>query len=124
MARSTIHLLELLQLFESTKTNFVSITEQIQGDSPMGRAFFTVCAAMSQLERELIVERIYNGLENAKAKGVKLGRKKERNSQLIRELLKSGQYPQKKIAELAGTSRAAVWREIQSMNKSNLHLPQ
>lgn len=118
MARSTIHLLKLLEKFQSTNTNFISITEQIQGDSPMGRAFFTVCAAMSQLERELIVERVTNGLQNAKAKGKKLGRAKSRNSELIRELLRSGHYTQTKIAKITGTSRASVWREIQEM-KSN-----
>lgn len=115
MARSTIHLLKLLEKFQSRETNFISITEQIQGDSPMGRAFFTVCAAMSQLERELIVERVTNGLQNAKAKGKKLGRAKSRNSQLIRELLSCGLYSQSKIARITGTSRASVWREIQEM---------
>lgn len=115
VARSTIHLLKLLEKFQSTNTNFISITEQIQGDSPMGRAFFTVCAAMSQLERELIVERVTNGLANAKAKGVRLGAKKKRNSALIRELLASGLYTQTKISQMTGVSRSAVYREIQAM---------
>lgn len=115
VARSTIHLLKLLEKFQSTNTNFVSITEQIQGDSPMGRAFFTVCAAMSQLERELIVERVTNGLANAKAKGVRLGAKKKRNSALIRELLETGLYTQTKISQITGVSRSAVYREIQAM---------
>jgi DNA invertase Pin-like site-specific DNA recombinase len=115
MARSTIHLLKLLEKFQETNTNFISITEQIQGDSPMGRAFFTVCAAMSQLERELIVERVTNGLQNAKAKGVRLGAKKKRNSPLIRELLATGLYTQTKIGQITGVSRSAVYREIQAM---------
>lgn len=111
MARSTIHLLNMLEKFQKNQTNFISITEQISGDTPMGRAFFTVCAAMSQLERELIVERITSGLKNAKAKGVQLGRPKKRNSHLIRELLKTNNYTEEQIAKLASTSRASVWRE-------------
>jgi len=115
VARSTIHLLKLLEKFQATNTNFISVTEQIRGDSPMGRAFFTVCAAMSQLERELIVERVTNGLANAKAKGVHLGAKKKRNSALIRELLATGLYTQTKIGQMTGVSRSAVYREIQAM---------
>lgn len=115
VARSTIHLLKLLEKFQATNTNFISVTEQIRGDSPMGRAFFTVCAAMSQLERELIVERVTNGLANAKAKGVRLGAKKKRNSALIRELLATGLYTQTKIGQMTGVSRSAVYREIQAM---------
>lgn len=119
MARSTIHLLKLLEKFQSTNTNFISITENIQGDSPLGRAFFTVCAAMSQLERELIIERVTNGLANAKAKGVKLGAKKKRNSTLIRELLSTGIYTQTKIAKITGTSRTSVYREVKEIQKSS-----
>lgn len=118
MARSTIHLLKLLEKFQQTNTNFISVTEHITGDSPMGRAFFTVCAAMSQLERELICERVTNGLANAKAKGIKLGAKKKRNSALIRELLSTGLYTQTKIAKITGTSRTSVYREIIEIQKT------
>ena len=47
-------------------------------------------AAIAQLERELIVERVKNGLKNARAKGIHIGRVKTRPSDLIRALLKSG----------------------------------
>ncbi len=71
-------------------TEFISLTERIETNSPMGRAFFTVIAAIAQLERELIVERVKNGLKNAKAKGKKIGRVQTRPSDMIRAMLKSG----------------------------------
>ena len=89
-ARSTTHLLGALEEMKKYDTEFVSITEKIETSSPMGRAFFTVIAAISQLERELIVERVKNGLRNARAKGKHIGRVKTRPSDLIRALLKSG----------------------------------
>jgi site-specific DNA recombinase len=120
MARSTIHLLNLLEKFQNNQTNFISITEQISGETPMGRAFFTVCAAMSQLERELIVERISSGIRNAKAKGKKLGRPKSRPSEIILSL-RDKKYSYREIAKVIGMSHTAVAREIKAYerNQSN-----
>jgi DNA invertase Pin-like site-specific DNA recombinase len=116
MARSTKHLLELLEFFQQKNVNFISTTEHIDTNTPMGHMLFTLCAAFAQLERTLIVERISSGLKNAVAKGKKLGRPKLRNSVLINELASLG-YSQKKIAELTNTSRASVWRELKLKTK-------
>ncbi|OFZ06271.1 MAG: hypothetical protein A2X97_02285 [Bdellovibrionales bacterium GWA1_52_35] len=67
-ARSVTHLLTALEEFRKLNVPFISYTENVDTNSPMGRAFFVVIAAISQLERELIVERVKNGLRNAKAK--------------------------------------------------------
>jgi DNA invertase Pin-like site-specific DNA recombinase len=74
-ARSTTHLLSALEEMKKSETEFISITEKIETNSPMGRCFFTVIAAIGQLERELIVERVKNGLRNAKLKGKQIGRR-------------------------------------------------
>ncbi len=89
-ARSTSHLLRALEEFKTYKTSFISISEKLDTETPMGQAIFTIISAIAQLERELIAERVKSGLKNAKAKGKKLGRKKDRNSKLIRELASQG----------------------------------
>ncbi len=115
-ARSTKHLLNALEEFEQLGVQFVSISESLDTGSPIGRALFTIISAISQLERELISERVKNGLKNAVAKGVRLGRKKTRNSELIREL-HSKAYSQRKIAKLVGCSLTTVNREIKLFQK-------
>lgn len=115
-ARSTTHLLAALEEFKTVNVAFLSITEQIDTNSPMGRAFFTVIAAIAQLERELIVERVKNGLKNAKAKGKHIGRKKTRNSAVLRVLIKRG-LPYRVISSIAGCSHGAVWAEKLAMRK-------
>lgn len=57
-ARSTKHLLNALEVFKGKQVGFISITENVDTSSPMGRAFFTIISAISQLERDLISERV------------------------------------------------------------------
>ena len=56
----------------------------------MGLALFTILGCLSQLERELIRERVRAGMKNAKAKGVRIGRERKRNDTLIHSLLEAG----------------------------------
>ena len=113
-ARSTTHLLKGLQKFKDKGVLFVSLSEKVDTGSAMGMAIFTILGAISQLERELIAERVRNGLANARAKGKILGRKKMRNSMLIRELLKSG-LSYRAISVISKCSHGSVHAEKKSM---------
>ncbi len=118
-ARSTTHLLKGLQKFKDKGVLFVSLSEKIDTGSAMGMAIFTILGAISQLERELIAERVRNGLANARAKGKILGRKKMRNSVLIRELLKSG-LSYRSISVIAKCSHGSVHAEKLALRKEEL----
>ena len=52
----------------------VSLNESIDTSSPTGRMVFTVLAAVAELERSLIRERVIMGLERATRQGERLGR--------------------------------------------------
>ncbi len=72
--RSVRHLVENLELFRHLGVEFVSLREQIDTGSPLGQAVFTIVAAIAQLERSLIAERVRAGLRRARAEGRRLGR--------------------------------------------------
>src|SRR6202049_5336533 len=74
MARSVSHLLRVLETFKALGIEFVSLSEQIDTSTPMGKMVFTVLGAVAELERSLIVERVKAGLRTARAKGKRLGR--------------------------------------------------
>ena len=49
-ARSTRHLLTALEEFNHLGVRFISVQDQVDTDSPMGRAMFTIIGAMAELE--------------------------------------------------------------------------
>ena len=73
-ARSTRHLLAALEEFDHLGVRFVSVQDQIDTDSPMGRAMFIIIGAMAELESSLISERVTAGMRAAEARGRHLGR--------------------------------------------------
>ena len=120
-ARSTTHLLNALQAFKKKNVHFVSLTEKIDTNSPVGVAIFSILASISQLERDLIADRVKCGLANARAKGKLLGRKKMRDSDLIRKLLKSG-LSFRAIASISKSSHGSVSAEKKAMLKDEADL--
>jgi DNA invertase Pin-like site-specific DNA recombinase len=73
-ACSTTHLLAALEEFNHLGIRFISVQDQIDTSSPMGKAMFTLIAAMAELESSLISERVTAGMKAAKAWGKQLGR--------------------------------------------------
>ena len=73
-ARSTRHLVTALEEMQHAGVAFISLRETVDTASPMGKAMFTIIAAIAELERSLIVERIHSGLRRARAEGKRLGR--------------------------------------------------
>lgn len=74
LARSTKQLLHILESFDQQQIHFVSIQNNIDTSTPMGRFFFTVMSAFAEMEAELIRERVVAGLKAAKENGQQLGR--------------------------------------------------
>lgn len=79
-ARSTRHLLMALEEFHHLGVRFISVQDQIDTDSPTGRAMFTIIGAMAELESALISERVAAGMKAARARGKHLGRPPLRRS--------------------------------------------
>jgi DNA invertase Pin-like site-specific DNA recombinase len=73
-ARSVSHLLRALEEFNHLRIRFISVQDQVDTASPMGRAMFTIIGAMAELESSLISERVKAGMAAARARGKLLGR--------------------------------------------------
>jgi DNA invertase Pin-like site-specific DNA recombinase len=73
-ARSVRHLVTALEEFQTLHIDFVSMSEQIDTSTPMGKMVFTVMGAVGELARSIIRENVRIGLDRAKREGKTLGR--------------------------------------------------
>lgn len=73
MFRNTIDALNTSQLFQKHGVALHSIFESLDTDSAIGNFFFTLLAALGEMERKLIGERTKTALTQKKARGEKTG---------------------------------------------------
>jgi DNA invertase Pin-like site-specific DNA recombinase len=74
LARSTRHLLNVLESLQGFGVDLVCTDQEIDTKSPAGKLLFTILGAVSELELDLIRERTKDGLARARAQGKRLGR--------------------------------------------------
>src|SRR5438876_2450645 len=110
LGRSVRHLVEALELFRHLGVEFISLREQIDTGSALGQAVFTIIAAIVQLERSLIVERVKAGLRRAKAEGKRLGRPRLRVDVRHLERIVERRLPVRAAAKELGISPSSLLR--------------
>jgi DNA invertase Pin-like site-specific DNA recombinase len=119
-ARSTSHLLRALEEFAALGIDFVSLKESIDTSTPTGKMIFTVLAAVAELERSTIRERVVAGQKAAKRRGVRFGRPQVQvDIREIEALRKQGQT-WREIALAMGTSEDTLLRRVQKASLSSL----
>lgn len=62
IARSVKHFLEVLDELNRLNVEFISFRENIDTGGPLGRAIVVIIAAIAELERNLIIERVRAGM--------------------------------------------------------------
>lgn len=115
--RSTLHLLQLIEELKTRGVAFISATEPINtsDENPSSGLILDMFAAFARHGRVQTVERINAGLNAAKARGVKLGRRR-RNDDKIEKLFllaktyktQTGVNPAKDLADQTGLTRQYV----------------
>ena len=114
ISRSTKDLLALSETLNSKSVDLVSLKESIDTKTPMGKFFFTICAAFNQLEIDLAAERAREGREAAKRQGKTGGRPRVDSSKLDRaiELAQMPNMSMREVVEASGISRNVIYQEM------------
>ena len=74
--RGIVFVADLVEKLLARGVIFKSLTESFDMSTPVGKLMFNIMASFAQFERENTVQRIKDGLDAAKARGKKLGRRK------------------------------------------------
>jgi DNA invertase Pin-like site-specific DNA recombinase len=118
MARSVKHFLEVLDELNHLNIGLVSFRENIDTSGPLGRAMIVIVAAISELERSLIVERVRAGMRRAKLEGRQIGRARldVDRGQVVTDRRSGMSLTQ--VAKRHSISRASVCRLMKEANAS------
>jgi DNA invertase Pin-like site-specific DNA recombinase len=111
-ARSTTHLLTALEEFRTIGVEFLSLREQIDTSTPMGKAMFTIVAAVAALERDIIAERVRAGVARAKANGVHCGRPLRNLDPRAAQLLIDQGHPLRDVARMLAVPGSTLRRRL------------
>lgn len=118
IARSVVHLLEVLTILRNLGIGFVSTTEAINTESPQGRMLLTFLGGIAEFERELCVERIKSSIARCRAQGIKLGRPRVGfDLKKAIELRQNGKG-YKQIAREMGIPRTTLYRSLKAIPKT------
>jgi DNA invertase Pin-like site-specific DNA recombinase len=118
LARSTLHLCQIANELERKQVNLRVIDQNIDTSDATGRLLFNMLGAIAQFETQIRAERQIEGIQKAKARGVKFGRKKTLTREQIAELRhRRGQGVLiKTLMQDYGLSKASVYRYLSEVN--------
>ncbi|KIE42205.1 recombinase family protein [Geobacter anodireducens] len=125
LGRSVKGLVDLVGEFSTKGINFKSLTDSIDTTTPAGRFFFHIMASLSQMERELTVERTRAGLIAARQQGRVGGRKRKMTDSKLesaKKLLANG-VPPREVAENLGISIPTLYRWLPASNDNQVPTP-
>ena len=123
LARSTKQLCDIIETVKE-KRLCLSVVGSINVDctsgslDPMTNAFIQMSGVFAELELRIIRERVRSGMENAKAKGAKIGRPKTTTEQLPAVFLRhypayrNGALNVSELARVCQVSRTTVYKYI------------
>ena len=114
LGRSLSHLIELTTGLGQRGVGFRSLSEAIDTTSAQGKLMLHMLGALAEFERALIAERTRAGLDAAKRRGARLGRRPKLSEDQIahaKKLIDAGESPSH-VAKTVGVSTATLYRAI------------
>lgn len=126
LGRNVRGLLEFADNLKQIGVEFKSIRDNIDTATPIGRLFFTIIAAMGQMEVDLTAERAAAGREAARSRGRLGGRPNKLNKDqlAIAEAAIAAGKTYGELASTFGVARSTIYRSLQAMKTQKTETPQ
>ncbi|MDP3953190.1 recombinase family protein [Microbacterium sp.] len=115
LGRRTADLLQLVESLEGRGVAFRILNLGLDTATPSGRLVLVVMAALAEMEREVLAERVRDGLAAARARGRRGGRPASLTAEQVEHLcvLAEGGHSAAAIARILGTSDRTVRRHLE-----------
>ena len=115
LGRSLKDLIDWMNYLDTEGIALKSLQESIDTSTATGKLVFHVFGALSEFERNLILERTQAGLSAARARGRLGGRPKSLNDdkkQVVTDLYNERKHPVKKICEMMNISKPTLYSYV------------
>ena len=109
LGRDTADMIQLIKEFDEMGVAIRFLDDGISTEGTMGKMVVTILSAVAQAERQRILERTNEGRLEAKAKGIKFGRKRSIDRARVKELHEAG-VGATDIAKKMGIGRSTVYK--------------
>ena len=116
LGRDTADMIALIKKFDSMGVSIRFLDDGISTEGPTGKMVVTILSAVAQAERQRILERTNEGRVEAKAKGVKFGRKRTIDRNKLLALRETG-IGATAIAKQMGIGRSTVYKLLGESGK-------
>ena len=120
LSRSTKDLLDIAETIKGKGAHLVSVKDawlDTRESNPMANFLLTVMGAMAQLERDMITERVKEGMEAARERGVKFGRPEGSSDAVIKaaKMYMRGGLSMRQVAKLTGVSIGSISKTVRKI---------
>ena len=112
-------MIQLIKEFDNIGVSIRFIDDGICTEGAVGKMVITIISAVAQAERHRILERTNEGRIEAKAKGVKFGRKRSIDRKKILDLYTSGIGATKIVKEM-GVARSTIYKLLKEQEKEKV----
>ena len=119
LGRDTADMVNIIKYFDELGVSIKFIDDGISTEGSMGKMIVMILTCVAQAERARILERTNEGRLEAKANGVKFGRKVKIDYDRVRELYNQG-IGATKIASELGICRDSVYKILSKLNDKNI----
>lgn len=116
LGRSLKDLIDIINAFDAQGIAFKSLHENIDTSTSSGKLVFHIFGALSEFERNLIVERTNAGLSAARARGIKGGRKHKLDAakqKTAQSMYDSKKHSIKEICQTLDITKPTLYKYIQ-----------
>ena len=121
LARSMHELCDLVRTLHEREIGFHSLSEQIDIGSAFGELIVHIISAIIHFERRLIIERTEAGMQAARERGAKFGRRRALDAAALADALalKRAGAPVEEIAASIGVGRSTLYRYMAASGASS-----